>query len=190
MGFLCWSLLLGFTLTLAAARFVERRSLLIDESISIRTAYLRAVTLPQPYRDHSRKLFQQYVDARLDLDNAGLNTAQVVEASNRSKSIHEELWTDAAAVAELKPTSVTTAYINSLNQTIDLHEKPMAAYEKSCSSHYLELDYLCVGDRRVYPRLDAGLSLLAEPCARSTYDRDCRRSDRRSRFPKPGFYPT
>ena len=127
--FVLVSLLLGFTLTLAAARFVERRSLLIEESISIGTAYLRAGTLPQPYRDHSRRLFQQYVDARLDLDNAGLNTARVVEASNRSRSIHEELWTDAAAVAELKPTSVTTAYINSLNETIDLHEKRMAAYE-------------------------------------------------------------
>jgi hypothetical protein len=40
------SLLLGFTLTLAAARFFERRSLLIEESNSIGTTYLRAVTLP------------------------------------------------------------------------------------------------------------------------------------------------
>jgi hypothetical protein len=127
--FVLVSLLLGFTLTLGAARFVERRSLLIEESISIGTAYLRAGTLPQPYREHSRNLFQQYVDARLDLDNAGLNTARAVEASNRSERIHEELWTDAAAVAELKPTPITAAYINSLNETIDLHEKRIAAYE-------------------------------------------------------------
>jgi len=127
--FVLLSLLLGFSLTLAAARFVERRSLLIEESISIGTAYLRAGTLPQPYREHSRNLFQQYVDARLDLDNAGLDTARAVQASNRSKSIYEELWTDAAAVAERKPTPITAAYINSLNETIDLHEKRIAAYE-------------------------------------------------------------
>jgi hypothetical protein len=127
--FVLVSLLLGFTLNLAAARFVERRSLLISDAVSIGTAYLRAGTLPEPYREHSRKLFQQYVDARFDLDDAGLNTARVVEASNRSKSIHEELWTDAATVAELKPTPITAAYINSLNETIDLDEKRMAAYE-------------------------------------------------------------
>lgn len=44
--FVLLSLLLGFTLTLAAARYVERRSLLIEEAVSIETTYLRANTLP------------------------------------------------------------------------------------------------------------------------------------------------
>src|SRR5215475_15391464 len=45
--FILVSLLLGFTLTLAASRFAERRSLLVEEAISIGTTYLRAGTLPQ-----------------------------------------------------------------------------------------------------------------------------------------------
>src|SRR5579872_3645407 len=63
--FILVSLLLGFTLTLAASRFAERRSLLVEEAVSIGTTYLRASTLPQPYRDHSRELLREYVDTRL-----------------------------------------------------------------------------------------------------------------------------
>lgn len=62
--FILVSLLLGFTLTFAGSRFMERRSLLVEEAISIGTTYLRADTLPQPYRDRSKQLLREYVDAR------------------------------------------------------------------------------------------------------------------------------
>src|SRR5215469_18460570 len=65
--FILVSLLLGFTLTMAASRYAERRSLVVEEAISIGTTYLRASTLPQPYRDHSRQLLREYIDARLAL---------------------------------------------------------------------------------------------------------------------------
>ena len=44
--FILVSLLLGFTLTMAVSRFGERRSLLVEEAVSIGTTYLRAATLP------------------------------------------------------------------------------------------------------------------------------------------------
>lgn len=127
--FVLVSLLLGFTLAFAAARFAERRSLLGEEAISIGATYLRAGTLPQPYRDHSQKLFREYVDARLELDNAGLNATLVTEATNRSKHIQEELWTDATAVAQSDRTAIMAGYLGSLNETIDLHERRVAAFE-------------------------------------------------------------
>ncbi len=127
--FVLVSLLLGFTLALAGARFAERRSLLIEEAVSIGTAYLRADTLPQPYRDHSRSLFRNYVDTRLDLDNAALNLTRFNEASSRSKRIQEELWNDATAITQTDRSAVTAIYLNSLNETIDLHEKRVAALE-------------------------------------------------------------
>jgi hypothetical protein len=112
------------------------------------------------------------VDARLDLDNAGLNTARVVEASNRSRSIHEELWTDAAAVAELKPTSVTTAYINSLNETIDLHEQRMAAYENRVPLVIWSL-ITCVSVIAVFTR---GLTARSwRPCFGGVFRPSCKR---------------
>ena len=103
--------------------------MLVEEAISIGTTYLRADTLPQPYRDRSKQLLREYVDARLELDNAGANTARFDQAVNRSKHIQEELWLDAATVAQNDRTAVTAVYVNSLNETIDLHEKRLAAFE-------------------------------------------------------------
>src|ERR1700741_4689925 len=74
--FILVSLLLGFTLTLAASRFAESRSLLVEEATSIGTTYLRASTLPQPYRDHSRQLLREYVDTRLELNGADVNASR------------------------------------------------------------------------------------------------------------------
>jgi len=127
--FILVSLLLGFTLTLAASRFAERRSLLVEEAISIGTTYLRASTLPQPYRDHSRQLLREYVDTRLELDNIGINASRFSEAVNRAKRLQEDLWLDAVTVAQNDRTAVTAVYVNSLNETIDLHEKRVAAFE-------------------------------------------------------------
>jgi hypothetical protein len=123
--FILVSLLLGFTLTLAASRFAERRSLLVEEAVSIGTTYLRANTLPQPYRDHSRQLLRQYVDTRVQLADADLLDDAVAEA----KVFHEDLWKDASTVAQQDRTAVTSLYLNSLNETIDLHEKRVAAFE-------------------------------------------------------------
>jgi hypothetical protein len=127
--FILVSLLMGFTLTLAAARFAERRSLLVEEEISIGTTYLRASTLAQPYRDHSKQLLREYVDTRLELDNVGVDAARFNAALNRSKQLQEELWLDAATVAQNDRTAITAVYVNSLNETIDLHEKRVAAFE-------------------------------------------------------------
>jgi hypothetical protein len=127
--FVLLSLLLGFTLALAAPRYNERRSLLVHEAVSIGTTYLRAGLLPQHYRDNARDLLRRYVDARLDLDNAGLDAARFNEATNRSKHIQAQLWADAVAVAQTDRTSITSTYINSLNETIDLHDQRIAALE-------------------------------------------------------------
>src|ERR1700756_4567372 len=70
--FVLVSLLLGFTLTLAASRFAERRALLVKEAISIGTTYLRASVLPVESRDRSKQWLEEYVDARLDLSESTL----------------------------------------------------------------------------------------------------------------------
>ena len=127
--FVLVSLLLGFTLSLAVPRYTERRTRLVEESISIRTTYHRAALLPQPYHDNARDLLRRYVDARIDLDSAGLDASRFTEATNRSKHIQAQLWEGAVAVAQTDRTAITATYINSLNQTIDLHEARIAALE-------------------------------------------------------------
>jgi len=127
--FVLASLLLGFTLALAVPRYNERRTLLVEEAISIEKTHLRADMLPQPYRDNAHDLLRHYVDARLDLDNAGLDAARFNEATNRSKYIQAQLWAGAVAVAQTDRTIITATYVDSLNETIDLHDKRIAALE-------------------------------------------------------------
>ena len=127
--FVLVSLLLGFTLALAAPRFNERRSLLVEESVSIGATFLRAGTLPEPYRGHSRQLLRQYVDARLDLDNAGSDVGRVEAAAGHSRKIQEQLWGDIVALSKTDRSAIAAAYLNALNETIDLHDKRIAALE-------------------------------------------------------------
>jgi len=127
--FVLVSLLLGFTLALAVPRFTERRTLLVEEAISIGATYLRAGMLPQPYRDNARDLLRHYVDARLDFDNAGLDPGRLNEAMNRSKQIQSQLWGGALAVTQTDRSAVTATYVISLNEAIDLHEKRIASLE-------------------------------------------------------------
>jgi hypothetical protein len=127
--FVLAGLLFGFTLALAASRFAERRSLLIEEANAIETTYLRAETLAEPKREQARELLRQYVGARLDFDGAGLDSARAEEAANRGKQIQEGLWEGVVEITETDRTAVSAAYMNSLNEVIDLHEKRISALE-------------------------------------------------------------
>lgn len=127
--FILVSLLLGFTLALAVPRYNERRALLVEEAISIETTYHRADLLPQPYRDNTHNLLRHYIDARLDLDNAGLDASSFNEATNRSKHIQAQIWADAVAVAQTDRSGITAAYLNSVSEIIDIHAKRIAAFE-------------------------------------------------------------
>ena len=127
--FVLVSLLLGFTLALAVPRYSERRSLLIEEAVSIGTTYLRAGTLPESYGDHSRQLLRSYVDARLDVDNAGPDASRYAEASHRSKLIEEELWGDVVALCQKDRSALAASYLSAVNETIDLDDKRIASME-------------------------------------------------------------
>ena len=59
--------LLAFTFQIAASRFDARKKLLLDEVTNIRTTYLRAEFIPEPFRTNTRKLIIEYVNIRVDL---------------------------------------------------------------------------------------------------------------------------
>jgi hypothetical protein len=127
--FVLVSLLVGFTLALAAARYAERRTLLIDEANSIGVTYLRAETLATSNNGEAQQLLRQYVDARLDADNAGLNSSRAAAANDRALHIQERLWDGVVEITRTDRSAVAAAYLSSLNQVIDLHEKRIASSE-------------------------------------------------------------
>jgi hypothetical protein len=111
--------LLAFTFGMAASRFEIRRELVLDEANAIGTTYLRAALVPEPHRTEIRTLLRAYVDLRLE----GVEPGMAVPALARSEELQSRLWAQAVLVAEKKPTPITGLFIQSLNETIDLHAK-------------------------------------------------------------------
>jgi hypothetical protein len=159
----------------------------VEEAVSIGTTYLRASTLPEPYHKHSQDLFRQYVNTRLDLDKVALDAPGFTEASDRSKQIQYELWADAAAVTQSDRSAITAAYINALNETIDLHEKRVAAFENRIPPSIWLLIASVSAIAGVHGRGNAHVSLLVDLDPRPSYDCDCRRFDRGSGCPEQRF---
>ena len=63
-------LLIAFTFSGAASRFEARRSLIVQETNDIGTAYLRIDMLPADAQPALRQDFRDYLDARLEFYDA------------------------------------------------------------------------------------------------------------------------
>lgn len=120
-------LLLAFTFSGAAARFDQRRYLVVDEANAIGTAWLRLDLLPPDRRAEVRVLFRQYVDARLETYRDVMDTPATERALTRSLDVQQEIWTksleSAAATGQTAP---FTVLLPSLNSMIDLMQKRTA----------------------------------------------------------------
>lgn len=123
------SLLVSFTLTMAVSRYDQRRELVVKEADAIGTTYLRAATLGPPYQQKLEQLLRSYVDARIDFFAAGVDPAQLEHAESQSSRLQQELWKNLVAVSQSNRSPVAVAFMNSLNEVIDLDSERLAALE-------------------------------------------------------------
>jgi hypothetical protein len=115
--------MLAFTFGMASTRFEARRQAVLEESNAIGTAYLRAKLLVDPVRTDSQKLLREYVDTRLE----GVQPGKTEQAIAKSVDLQKRLWALAGIAAEKDRTAITSLFIQSLNQVIDLHSKRVMA---------------------------------------------------------------
>ena len=116
--------LLAVTMGMAADRYDARRALVVDEANSIGTTYLRAGYLPEPASSQIRELLRQYVPLRLTVTGSADTEADIAA----STAIHAKLWAIAEEVARTTDKGDLVAlFIESLNETIDLHETRITA---------------------------------------------------------------
>lgn len=112
--------MLAFSFSLAASRFDARRQTVVEEANSIGTTYLRAGLLPQPQANQIRKLLSEYIESRLDVAQTG----DVDLALRRADELHLQLWKETEAVGKTHADSIVVGlFIESLNETIDVHAK-------------------------------------------------------------------
>lgn len=111
--------LLAFTFGLAATRFEERRHTVLEEANAIGTTYLRTRLLPEPQRTETARLLREYVDVRVQ----GVQEHMPEKVLARSEQLQELLWAEAVKAAAKSRDPITGLFIQSLNETIDVHAK-------------------------------------------------------------------
>jgi hypothetical protein len=129
-GFLVGSILallaflLAVTMGMASDRFDARRAIVLNEANAIGTTYLRAGYLPEPASSQIRELLRQYVPIRIVVTDQ----TDVAADIRRSTEILNQTWAIAEDVARTTDKGDLVAlFIESLNDTIDLHETRITA---------------------------------------------------------------
>jgi len=116
--------LLAITMGMASDRFDTRRALVLAEANSLGTTYLRADFLPEPAATEIRGLLREYVPLRIVTNDR----VELRVRMARSTDIHAALWSITEEAARAAPESVALGlFVESLNQTIDLHETRVSA---------------------------------------------------------------
>jgi hypothetical protein len=113
--------MLAFTFGIAANRYDLRKQALLDETLIVRTTYLRAGLIPEPYRSDTKKLLVEYIDLRVDLS---ANYSKLNQSILRSQQILDSLWLNTEALAaQDRSSEVYSLYTTSVNDLFDLYNQ-------------------------------------------------------------------
>ena len=122
------ALMLGFTFAAASARYDDRRLLAVDEANALGTTFLRAQTLPEPYRTKTSQMIRKYVDLRIQSISVFDNLKALIHTKSETERLQQDIWAQAAAAARHYPNPITMSFIESLNESIDLYSSRIAAF--------------------------------------------------------------
>jgi len=110
--------MLAFTFQIVSNRYDARKALLLDEVTHIRTTYLRAGLVPEPFRSGSRKMIVEYVDLRVELAK---DISKAEHGISRSNQILDSLWNYAETLAAQDRSSEAYAlFTSSVNDLVDV----------------------------------------------------------------------
>ena len=115
-------LVLGFSFYGAAARFDQRRALIVEEANDIGTAYLRLDLLAPEAQPALRNLFREYVESRLATYQAVPDVPAVLHHAAKSKELQKQIWRQAVAATTgpgAHPSSAVVT-LSAINQMIDI----------------------------------------------------------------------
>lgn len=119
--FALFGLLLGFSFAGATSRLDARRHQIVREANAIGTAYLRLDLLPTDEQPGMRRLFRQYLDARLGMVARLPDVTAADQELARAERIQHEIWTRAVGVSRAGPTdNAARLLVPALNEMMDL----------------------------------------------------------------------
>lgn len=161
------ALLLGFTFSMAVARFDARRLHQIHEVNAIGTAWLRSQLLPQAARQRCTALFRSYVDNRLSFFEAKDDMDQLRAAQVGTAELHAGLWEEARKASAQEPPSppVAVSFMQSVNELIDAHASRLEAMRNHVPEPILVLLAAIAASALGMSGFSAGLADLRHPAA-------------------------
>jgi hypothetical protein len=115
------ALLLGFTVSMAVARYDERRSVMVAEGNAIGTFVYRTDFLPEGQRGVVLEALDRYVAARVEVGRQGISRAGLAEARQRQAVAQQQVWeavVDAAAL--VTDGSYRMLTVGSANEMFDM----------------------------------------------------------------------
>lgn len=86
------ALLLSFTFSLSASRYDDRRQVVIEEANAIGTAILRCDLYPDSIKKQLKSNFVNYVDARIQYFEAGIDVAKITIAKKKTEEYYTKIW--------------------------------------------------------------------------------------------------
>ncbi len=115
-------LLLAFTFAGATSRLDAKRELVVQEANAIGTAYLRLNVLPAGEQPEMRRLFREYLDARLRVYEKVADGSNAGQELARAAQIQQHIWSRAlaATAADSSPHTARMLLLPALNQMIDI----------------------------------------------------------------------
>ena len=113
-------LVLAFALSLAVARYQDRRADVVDDANTIGTAYLRAQTIAEPQRSRSLALLRGYNDLAIRVTYERPGGTALRATTQRQDRLQQQLWRLAGESLNAHPRdSAPRLYVDSLNAMID-----------------------------------------------------------------------
>jgi hypothetical protein len=123
------ALLIGFTFSMAQARYDARKQIVLGEANAIGTTYLRTHLLDDARGEELRALLRRYVDARLAFAEAGTDRGRIEELLRRSAALGDQIWARVSAAGRADRTPTTALLVQSTNEMLDAGEAHLAALE-------------------------------------------------------------
>lgn len=120
--------MLAFTFSIVSERYANKRELVREEAVVLRTVWQRSDFLPESGRAEAVALLRDYVDQRLAFaETASLDPQYVKNTLAKAQHIQDRLWDMAVANARKDMNSdVAALYIDSLNEMNGVHMERVA----------------------------------------------------------------
>lgn len=124
------ALLLGFAFSGATSRFEAHRQLSVKEANAIGTAYLRLDELPAEQQPEMRRLFRDYLGARLEVQASVSPEGTPERGAAQSAQLQQQIWTRAVAASRTDSTQNSARLLlPAINEMMDVTTERGVAFQ-------------------------------------------------------------